>query len=304
MRPTITPSHPSSPSSIRDDAIVTNTIELTAGTISYFDTGGQGPTIVFLHGLLMDSSLWHDVIGLLRNDFRCIAPTLPLGAHPTPMRDYADLSLTGIAALVAEFVDRLDLHEVTMVGNDTGGAVAQLLAASGALAQRGARIALVSCEAFDNVPPGLTGKTIVAMGRLPLPLFGLMMQQMRIRPLRRLPIAFGWLTKRGDTATSRWVHALLRSKGVRRDAVRVLRGISSERDVLVKATAALALVQLPVLIVWAEHDRVMPPEHGRKLAELFPRARLVEVADTYTLIPLDQPAPLAEHLRRFIKADA
>src|SRR6266576_1603428 len=95
------------------------------------------------------------------------------------------------------------LRDVTLVGNDTGGALAQLVVGEGTT--RLSQIVLVSCDAFDNFPPGLTGKTVVLLGRLPAPLFGLFFQQMRLRPVRRLPIAFGWLTKRGDAVTARWV---------------------------------------------------------------------------------------------------
>jgi pimeloyl-ACP methyl ester carboxylesterase len=182
-------------------------IELSAGTIEYEDTGGDGPVIVLLHGLLMDASLWEGVIADLRVDHRCVAPTLPLGAHSYPMRADADHSLRGITRLVAEFLERLDLGNVTVVGNDTGGALVQLLICEGAA--RVERIVLVSCDAFDNFPPGLTGKTLVLTGKLSPTMFGLFMQQMRLKPLRRLPVAFGWLTKRGDTATARWTKPVL-----------------------------------------------------------------------------------------------
>jgi pimeloyl-ACP methyl ester carboxylesterase len=103
------------------------------------------------------------------------------------MRADADRSLCGIARLVAEFLQRLDLGDVTVVGNDTGGALVQLLVCQGAA--RVARIVLVSCDAFDNFPPGLTGKALVLLGKLPPTLFGLFMQQLRLKPLRRLPVA-------------------------------------------------------------------------------------------------------------------
>ena len=155
-------------------------IELSAGAIDYQDTGGDGPVIVLLHGLMMDASLWDGPIADLSADHRCVAPTLPLGAHRHPMHADADLSLPGIARLVAEFLDRLDLHDVTLVGNDTGGALAQLLICDGAAGV--GQVVLASCEAFGNFPPGLTGKTLVAAGKLPAPAFGLFMQQMRLRP--------------------------------------------------------------------------------------------------------------------------
>src|SRR5437764_10689949 len=170
-------------------------IELSAGTIEYEDTGGDGPVLVLLHGLMMDASLWDGPIADLSADHRCVAPTLPLGAHRHPMHADADLSPPGIARLVAEFLDRLGLQDVTLAGNDTGGALAQLLMAEGAA--RVGRVVLASCDAFDNFPPGLTGKTLVTAGKLPPAMFGLFMQQMRLRPLRRLPVAFGWLTRRG-----------------------------------------------------------------------------------------------------------
>jgi pimeloyl-ACP methyl ester carboxylesterase len=275
------------------------TVELSAGPVSYTDTGGPGPTLVFLHGLLMDASLWDEVIDDLRHDHRCVAPTLPLGAHPSPMAPTADLSLPGIARLVAEFLDRLELTDVILVGNDTGGALVQLVVAGG-LSSRVGRIGLVSCEAFDNLPPGLTGKTVVAAGRLPPTLFGLFMQQMRLRPLRRLPIAFGWLTKHGDRATARWMRPLLHSAAIRRDATKVLRAIGKDRTILVDASEHLVRFTGPSLVVWAEGDRVMPPEHGRRLAGLLATSHHVEIPDSYTLIPLDQPAALTTALRSFL----
>jgi pimeloyl-ACP methyl ester carboxylesterase len=277
-----------------------HSVELSAGPIDYIDTGGDGPTLVLLHGLLMDSSLWDDVIVGLAGDHRCVAPTLPLGAHRQAMRPSADLSLRGIAHLVDELLDRLDLHDVIVVGNDTGGAVVQLLA--GDDNPRLSGIVLVSCDAFDNFPPGLTGKTLVLTGKLPPALFGLFMQQMRLRPVRRLPIAFGWLTKRGDQATARWVKALLKGRAVRGDTVRVLRAAAADKHLLVDAAEGLAGYDHPALIVWAQEDRVMPPDHGRRLAELLPQGRLIEVSDSYTLIPLDQPARLAQILRAFTPA--
>ena len=277
-----------------------NQIELSAGTIDYTDTGGGGQVLVLLHGLMMDASLWDGVIADLSGDHRCVAPTLPLGAHRQPMRPDADLSLAGIAGLVAEFCDRLDLDDVTLVGNDTGGALVQLLMALPWVT----RAVLASCDAFDNFPPGLTGKTLVAAGRLPPGLFGVFMQQMRLRPVRRLPIAFGWLTKRGDAVVTRWMRPVLTQAGIRRDTVRVLRAAAaSARGGLLVATAKrLPEFKHPALVVWAREDRVMPTQHGARLAALLPGGRLVEVEDSYTLIPLDQPARLAEIIGEFTAA--
>jgi pimeloyl-ACP methyl ester carboxylesterase len=291
-----------------------NEIELSAGRIEYADTGGDGPVIVLLHGLMMDASLWDDVIARLTPGHRCLAPVLPFGAHRLAMEPGADLSLPGVARLVEEFLDRLDLHAVTLVGNDTGGAVAQLLMAEDPPAgvevaraagmARVAGVVLVSCDAFGNFPPGLTGKTLVAAGKLPPALFGLFMQQLRLRPVRRLPIAFGWLTKRGDAATARWIRPVLTRPAIRRDTTRVLRAVAADKRLLLRAADRLPAYGGRALVVWARKDRVMPPEHARRLAELLPAASLEWVDDSYTLVPLDQPAVLAEVLRGFAGGSA
>lgn len=153
-------------------------IELGAGTVEYTDTGGPGPVLVFVHGLLMDGTLWDSAVGSLAGH-RCVVPTLPLGAHRHPMRPEADLSLPGIAALLTEFLERLDLRDVTLVGVDTGGALVQLVMADGCA--RVSRVVLASCDAFDNFPPGLTGKTLFLTGKLSPGLFGLFMQQTAAR---------------------------------------------------------------------------------------------------------------------------
>ncbi|QEC46196.1 alpha/beta hydrolase [Baekduia soli] len=281
--------------------MTTRRIDLSAGTIDY-DDRGEGRVVVLLPGLLMDATLYAGVVAELAADHRCVTPTLPLDAHRHPVREGADLSLGAVAGLVAELLRRLDLRDVTLVGNDTGGAVAQLLMADGA--ERVGRVVLASCDAFDNFPPGLTGRTLVRTGRLSPRLFGLFMQQMRLRPVRRLPLAFGWLTRRGDATTAGWLQPLLHDAGIRRDTVRVLRAIAAEPRLLLDAAERLPAFDRPVLVVWARGDRVMPPEHGRRLAELLPHARLVEIGDSATLIPLDQPARLAKGIRDLTAAPA
>ncbi|MFD8214510.1 alpha/beta fold hydrolase [Streptomyces sp. NPDC059697] len=282
--------------------MTTGEIELSAGTVAYRDTGGDSPVLVLLHGLMMDASLWDATITELAADHRCVAPTLPLGAHRHGMRADADLSLPGVARLVAEFLDRLDLRDVVLVGNDTGGALVQLMMGDGAA--RVAGVVLVSCDAFDNYPPGLTGRTLVLSGKLPPRLFGMFMQQMRLRPLRRMPVAFGWLTLRGDAATARWIRPVLERPEIRRDAVRALRAAAADTGLLLAAAERLPGFDRPALVVWARGDRVMPPEHGRRLAALLPRGRLVEIDDSYTLVPLDRPTELTRAIREFTRSFA
>jgi pimeloyl-ACP methyl ester carboxylesterase len=124
---------------------------------------------------------------------------------------------------------------------------------------------------------------------------------MRLRPIRRLPIAFGWLTKRGDPTVMRWIKPILRQREIRRDTVRLLRAIADECSLLLDAADRLPRFERPVLVVWASEDRVMPLEHGHRLAEILPGGRVVEIPDSYTLIPLDQPERLAHFIRDFAR---
>jgi pimeloyl-ACP methyl ester carboxylesterase len=273
-------------------------LELSAGTIDYEDTGGDGPVLVFQHGLAMGGSEWREVVRDLRRDHRCIVPELPLGAHRRPMRPDADLSFDGLVRIVLELFERLDLRELTLVGNDSG--LSQLVAAE--RPERLGRLVLTSCEAFDNCPPGLPGRNLTFVSRLPGGLTA-MIQSLRLRPLRRLPVAYGWMSKRLPHAlTDEWLRPLFGDRAIRRDLLRFLR--TAEPSVFLAVPERLRSFDRPALVVWASEDRVMPPEHGRRLAELLPQGRLVEVDDSYTLIPVDQPGVLAGHIRAFVRETA
>jgi pimeloyl-ACP methyl ester carboxylesterase len=131
-------------------------------------------------------------------------------------------------------------------------------------------------------------------------------QPLRLPALRRLPVAFGWMAKRPipSEVTGAWLAPLLTDRAVRRDLAKYLRAAAREPDVMVAAAEGLRGFDRPALVVWASEDRIMPPEHGRRLAQILPRCRLVELADSYTLIPEDQPAELARTIRQFIEATA
>ncbi|HEV7188767.1 MAG TPA: alpha/beta hydrolase [Blastococcus sp.] len=278
---------------------MTDVVDLPGGPLEYVDSGGDCAVVVLLHGLLMDATLWDAVVDDLSRDHRCIAPTLPLGAHRRPMPEDADVSLPGQARLVEQLLDHLDVHDVTLVGNDTGGAVAQVLLSGPA--PRIGRAVLASCEAFDNLPPGLTGRALFLAGKMPPWAFAAFLQQLRLRVVRRLPLAFGWLTRRGDATTAGWIRPAMTRAGSGQ-AVRALRAVFSDRTLLERAAELLPGFTRPVLVVWASEDRVMPPEHGRRLAGLFPHAELVEIEDSYTLLPLDQPARFSAAVRTFVAA--
>ena len=275
-------------------------VELSAGTIEYEDTGGSGPVVVLLHGLVQNGSLWRRVVAKLGPEHRCVVPTLPLGGHRRPMRRDADLSMRGLSRLVAEFLERLDLRAGTLVENDWGGAHLLVSERGG---ERIERLVITSCEAFDNYPPGLPGRAVWIASKVPGGL-NAMAQPLRLRSLRRLPIAFGWMSKRPvpDEVMDGWLRPVLTRREIRRDLLKYLHAVD-KRDTL-EAAERLRSFERPALVVWAKEDRVMPLEHGRRLAELLPDGRLVEVADSYTLIPEDQPAELARLLREFLREPA
>jgi pimeloyl-ACP methyl ester carboxylesterase len=271
-------------------------VELTAGPIEYEDTGGDGPVIVLVHGLLMNGSQWRLVVAELRRDFRCILPTLPLGAHRRPMHADADLSLRGLGRIIGEFLERLDLRDVTLCFNDWCGA--QVMIADGQVDRVG-KLMLASCEAFENYPPGVPGRLAALSGTLPGGV-AIMRRTLLNRRLRMLPIAFGRMSKRRvpDAVMQEWLRPLT-NREIRRDYKKYVSDTKRGKRDLLAATDALRSFDRPVLVVWASEDRLMPPAHGRRLAEIFPNSRLVEIADSYTLIPEDQPIQLAAELSAF-----
>lgn len=269
-------------------------VDLSAGTLSYRDIGSGAP-VVFLHGLFTNGTLWRGVIEQLADTHRCIAPDWPLGSHPRALRDGADLSPHAVAALVAEFLDRLELQDVTLVANDTGGAIAQLVAVHHP--ERLGRLALTSCDAFNNFLPPMF-RPLQYIARIP-GLVGLLLQTLRIRPLRRLPMAYGLLTKRPapDAVIDGWLRPAWQDRAVRREVERFLRGI--DYHLTLDAARELPGFTKPVLLAWASEDRVFPPEHAERLADLLPDARIEWIEESYSFIPEDQPVRLAELIRPF-----
>jgi pimeloyl-ACP methyl ester carboxylesterase len=271
-------------------------LELTAGTIEYEDSGGDGPVLVLLAGGAMDGSVWDPVVEHLRGDFRCVVPTLPLGAHRKPMRPAADLTLSGYGEMVGELLERLDLHNVTLVQNDHAAALVH----AGENPTRVARLVISSCEAFENYPPGIAGQNLRLLSLLPGGLF-VAMQLLRLRALRRLPITFGWMSKRPlpDELVDRWLEPMQTQRGVRRDLSRYAGG--ARRRQMVEVCERLRAFERPVLVVWTPEDKIARPEHGRRFVELLADARLVEIADSYTLIMRDQPQAFAQAIREFVQ---
>jgi len=272
------------------------TLDLTAGTIDYEDTGGSGPVLLFVHGLLVDGSLWRKVVSRL-DGHRCVVPTLPLGSHREPMRDRSALTPKGVADLIAEFMERLELTDVTIVANDTGGAITQLLLTR--RPERVARVVLTPCDAFENfLPPAFKPLQWMAKSRL----LGASLQAMRIKPLRGTPLAYGLLTKRPIPAEvlEGWVRPALNSRGVRGDVTYFTRHI--DKNLTLDAAAKLGSFDRPVLLAWAAEDRFFKISFAERLAAVFPDARVEPIADAYTFVSEDQPEALAKLIGEFVRA--
>ncbi|GAA1006579.1 alpha/beta hydrolase [Nocardiopsis tropica] len=272
------------------------TIDLTAGRVHYVESG-EGPPVVFLHGLLMNHIVWDGVIDLLPPHYRCIRPTLPLGGHTEPLKVDADLSMHGLNVLIAEFLEALELDDVTVVHSDWGGGL--FLTAYG-LDQRVGAIVALPCEAFDNFPPGLPGVAARAAAYLPGGVW-FALWQMRIRWLSRLPMSFGWMTTASldDAMVRGWTEPGLNDSRVRRDLLKYLRS-GFDKRVLIENTEALKRFPGEALVLWSAAGKVMPRDHGVRLIRLIPRSTLVEIDDAYVLAQIDQPARIAAELSRFL----
>jgi pimeloyl-ACP methyl ester carboxylesterase len=272
-------------------------IALPQGTIRYRDTG-EGPPVVFVHGLLVDGTLWRKVTALLEGDARCIAPDLPLGSHRIAMNADADITPAGVARLVGDLLAALDLDDVTIVGSDTGGAISQLVALDHG--ERVGRLVLTNCDCFEVFPP----KEFVPMvkaARVPGALFAAV-QPMRAAKARRSPLAYGWLAREiPDEVTAAWVQPFLEDADVRRDTVAFLRAM--DKATMLDAAARLPSLEIPSLVAWGQDDRFFTPELGERLATAL-GARLERLAGARTFVAEDEPEALADLIRDFVREGA
>jgi pimeloyl-ACP methyl ester carboxylesterase len=273
-------------------------VQIPQGTVNYTEQG-TGEPIVLVHGLLTNSGLWRDVVPELAKDFRVIAPDWPLGSHPQPMKEGTDFSPPGLAAIIAAFLEALDLRDVTLVGNDTGGAISQLVAVNHP--ERLGRLVLTPCDAYENfLPPAF--KPLQWMGRIPGAMW-LMAQSLRPDLLRRT-VAFGMLAKRRLPAdlTKPWGEPMQRDGRIRGEVGAILRGIDSRYTL--DAAKRYGEFEKPVLIAWAPEDRFFKLEFAERLARDFPNARLERIEDSATFVMVDQPVRTAQLIAEFARQPA
>lgn len=273
------------------------TVDTTIGKVRVRDTGGTGRPLLLIHSLLVDPDLYATLQALLSaRSYRCIVPELPLGAHRIPVREGADLSPPGLSDVLAEVLDALGVARASLVGVDTGGALAQLLMARHR--DRVDAVILTACDAYEDFPPRS------AVGMLFRPLFWpgaleLAALATRLAFFRRLIVPRP-ITHRGvdDATLIRWTSPL-RDRRIRRDLRAVLTEMHPRHTL--SAAAANRDFPRPVLIAWGDDDRLFPRRIAERLARDLPHARRATLHDCAAFAAIDQPEALAalidDHLR-------
>jgi steroid delta-isomerase-like uncharacterized protein len=273
-----------------------HTVVVDHGRVEYFECG-RGTPIVFLHGWLSNANLWRKVVAQLSGRFRCLTVDLPFGSHRVPLRSDADLTPAGCGHLISGLLRALDLREVTLVGNDSGGAYAQIAAAADS--ERVARLVLNSCETpHDDFPPAQFA-VLKALAASPDSLRQAL-TPLRDPSVRADPRAYGLLVKRPiDTAAwDSYALPILCDDGVLHDASKVMRSAASE-DLRAAAARLIDGFERPVLFAWSPEDQIFPIAHAEAYAVALAAARVERIDDAYSFTPEDQPQHLAEAIARF-----
>jgi pimeloyl-ACP methyl ester carboxylesterase len=278
-----------------DEGRISKKVDLPAGTIRYREAG-EGRPVVFVHGYLVDGRLWDGVVDALADRFRCLAPDWPLGAHRLAMKPSADLSPPGIAATIASFLEALDLEDVTIVGNDSGGAMSQLLVTR--RPERIGRLVLTNCDTHENFPPGIF-KAMPPIAKLPGGM-AVLSAPFRIGAFGRAAFRPFAKTRIPDELIASWMEPGLHDAGVKHDLQKVTAGMNKRYTL--EAAERLRGSELPLLCAWAPGDRLFPISYAKRLADAMPNARIVEIPDAGTFVPLDQPRRLAEEIAAFAGA--
>jgi pimeloyl-ACP methyl ester carboxylesterase len=272
------------------------TLELQGGRLRYHDTG-EGPPVVFVHGVIVNANLWRKVVPRLARTHRCIALDMPFGSHIEPMPG-ADLSPPAVANLIADAIEALGLEDVTLVGNDTGGAMCQLVAVH--RPERLGRLVLTSCDSYEHFPPTLF-KFFKPLEKI-TPAIPVLFAPLRLRAARRLPIAYGWVTKQAiepREAEDSYVLPLLEDGRIREDLRRLIPGLDARYTL--EAAERLRSFDKPVLLAWSAEDKLFPRSDAHRLAATFPNARLEWIEGARTFSAEDRPERVAELIAAFTK---
>jgi pimeloyl-ACP methyl ester carboxylesterase len=269
----------------------------SAGAVEVVEHGSpSGPPVLFIHPFMTNARHWRKVVAQL-NGIRSITPTFPLGSHTAPMHADADLSPPGLARIAIDVLDELGVERATFVGNDTGGAVAQVAAIRHP--DRVSGLVLTSCDAYDVFPPRMFAYLKLA-ARFPA-ITNLLAVALRIPGVTQLPITYGWVVKdRIDRDVLRsYIEPLIRDRAIRRDVVKVIRGLDTRYTL--EAAERLRSFTEPALIAWGTDDRFFPRRLAEQLTRDIPRAQLELIDDARTFTPEDNPRALAELIQKFVR---
>jgi len=270
-------------------------VVLSAGPINYREAG-EGSAIVFVHGALMNGKLWEETASALAAGHRCIVPEWPLGSHTEAMAPNADLSPRGLASLVSEFVATLDLDDVTIVGNDSGGAISQILVTE--FPERIGRLVLTNCDCFEKFPPAQF-KAMTVAARFPI-VYGAMIQPMRLASMRRSSLGYGDLTEKDldDELMRGFAEPSLTDGDIRRDGRRFVAAMDTKYTMA--AAAKFPQVKIPVLLAWGTADPFFTVGDAQRIAELIPDCTLVEIPGAGTFTAFDKPLEIAREVEKFL----
>lgn len=274
-----------------------HTVALPVGRVHYHERG-DGPVVLLVGGFATNADLWRDLVPALADGYRVIAPDWPMGSHREAVAADADLGPHGLANVVAGFLDALDLREVTVIGNDSGWAVTQVLVTAHDPDRRVTRLVATPGDCFDNYPPKLF-RPLQWLGRVP-GMDRVVVGSMRFRWAQRLPIAYGYVATGGlpDDLADSFLLPARQSPEIRRDLRKVLLGM--QRRATEEAAGRLGGFTGPVLIVWGAGELLFPLEHARRLADLFPDARLEVIDGARTYVMLEDPERFGTLVRDFL----
>lgn len=267
-----------------------------SGVIKYGDYG-DGEVIVFLHGTLSNGNTWRKVIPTLSKQFRCIVPDLPLGGHTIPLKTTADLSPYGIAHIIHQFLQALQLQRVILLGNDTGGAYAQIFTMLYPSAVT--KLILINTDAFEIFPP--KSFDLLKSG-VDIPGFTWLMAQLfKVKPALKSSMILGLLSYRvtKEELYELYVRHFISQSGVRADFTKVVKGWSNSYTH--EAAEKLTHFHKPVLVLWgADDEKLFPLELGKRVASIFSNASFKAVDHSLTYVQEDQPELFTHELLHFL----
>jgi pimeloyl-ACP methyl ester carboxylesterase len=272
----------------------TSTVGLDGATIEYTESGTGSP-VVFVHGAYVTGALWDEVAHRLSDTHRCVVPTWPFGAQRDPVAEPVDLSVVAAGRRILGLLEALDLSDVTLVANDTGGGIVLSALGDATLAwDRVSRLVFTNCDSYEHFPPG-SFAPIVRLCRLNRFVGAALMRLLTTPP--GLKVFTSAVTRNGIDAERRAAifGGFLSSAAVRRQAVRFTADLQPGHTLA--AAPAIEAWTKPVLLAWGDADEMFPMSHAQRLADAFGNATLEPIHDASTYVMLDRPQQTASAIR-------